>query len=144
MGGRTVIRVAVVGALMGLGGAMPAQAQIPEVYENLQVLPEDITRRELVGYMRNFALSLGVRCEYCHVGEDPSDFSTFDFPSDEKTPKVNTLGNLSSSQRPNLNLMSVLMVAPKMAKRVSAYREDTVKRAEWWTGWAAPDLPRLA
>ena len=38
--------------------------------------------------MKNAAIGLGVRCTFCHVGEG-NDFSTFDFPSDEKRHKVN-------------------------------------------------------
>src|SRR3982750_125622 len=45
------------------GGGM----QIPEKFENLQVLPKDIPRDTLIGVMRGFANSLGVRCTYCHV-----------------------------------------------------------------------------
>lgn len=61
----------------------PAAAQIPTEYTNLQVLPEDITRGELLGYMRGFSLGTGFRCNHCHVAEDPTDFSTFDFASDD-------------------------------------------------------------
>ena len=54
---------------------------------NLQVLSSDLTRRELFPIMRGFAAALGVRCEYCHVGEPGADLSTFDFASDEKEHK---------------------------------------------------------
>lgn len=47
-------------------GAGPAAAQIPDKYENLKVLPRDITRDELVQVMRSFTGALGVRCQYCH------------------------------------------------------------------------------
>src|SRR6185436_21117271 len=45
-------------AAQGGGGAPP---------RNLQVLPKDLTRGEVVGRMRIIAASLGVRCEVCHV-----------------------------------------------------------------------------
>ena len=45
-------------AAQGGGGAPP---------RNLQVLPKDLTRGEVVGRMRIIAASLGVRCEFCHV-----------------------------------------------------------------------------
>lgn len=35
---------------------------------NLQVLPKDIPKAQLVQTMRGFAMGLGVRCEHCHVG----------------------------------------------------------------------------
>ena len=64
-----------------------AHAQIPEEFTNLKVLPEDIDQRELVATMRGFAGGLGVRCWYCHMGEEGKPLSTFDFASDEKHEK---------------------------------------------------------
>lgn len=46
-----------------------AGAQIPDKFENLKVLPKDITRDSLIQVMRGFALQLGVRCQFCHVTE---------------------------------------------------------------------------
>ncbi|MGH9370112.1 MAG: c-type cytochrome [Vicinamibacterales bacterium] len=42
-------------------------AQIPEKFDNLQVLPRDVPRAELVQRMREFSFALGVRCEHCHT-----------------------------------------------------------------------------
>jgi hypothetical protein len=58
-------------------------AQIPDEFTNLKVLPKDISKRELVGIMRSFAGSLGVRCTYCHPGESPDTLDGVDFTSDE-------------------------------------------------------------
>jgi tetratricopeptide (TPR) repeat protein len=58
----------------------------PEEPENLKVLAPEVTGARLGQVMRGFSTSLGVRCEYCHVGEGP-DLSTFDFASDEKLTK---------------------------------------------------------
>jgi len=46
--------------------AQPLFAQIPDKFENLKVLPKDITREQLLATMRAFSLGLGVRCDYCH------------------------------------------------------------------------------
>jgi tetratricopeptide (TPR) repeat protein len=84
---RTRARSAVCGFLLA-AALSPALAQeIPDTFKNLKVLPKDIKKGELVGTMRTFAGALGVRCAYCHVGEDGKPLSTFDFASDEKTPK---------------------------------------------------------
>ncbi len=61
-------------------------AQIPDTFSNLQVLPKEISKRDLMENMKNFALGLGVRCHFCHVGEG-DDFSTFDFAADDKSHK---------------------------------------------------------
>lgn len=70
-------------------GQRPARglAEFPEKFENLQVLPEDISRAKLRETMRSFAMALGVRCHHCHVGEEGAPPSSFDFASDEKPPK---------------------------------------------------------
>ena len=58
----------------------------PEEPENLQVLPDDIKGAKLGSVMREFATSLGVRCDHCHVGEG-ADLTKFDFESDKKVTK---------------------------------------------------------
>ncbi len=67
----------------------PAMAQRwswPEEPENLQVL-EGFSGRELAPVMRGFTRALGVRCFYCHVGEEGEPLTTYDFPSDDKPTK---------------------------------------------------------
>lgn len=65
----------------------PASAQIPDKYENLQVLPKDTKRDALVQRMREFSLALNVRCQHCHIGGDGMSFDGVDFKSDEKSAK---------------------------------------------------------
>ncbi len=65
-----------------------ALAQIPDEFENLEVLPKDISKRELVSVMRGFAGALGQRCSFCHAGgEDPNSLEGMDFASDESEHK---------------------------------------------------------
>jgi len=59
----------------------------PDSLRNLKVLPPTTTPREIVGIMRGFASALGVRCQYCHVGEEGRSLETFDFTSDDKRTK---------------------------------------------------------
>jgi hypothetical protein len=66
----------------------PTNAQFPPgTLENLTVFPQDISPRELIGVMRTFAMGLGVRCQFCHVGEEGQPLAEFDFVSDEKPTK---------------------------------------------------------
>lgn len=69
--------------------ATPAQTQrrslVPDTFTNLQALPKDIAKQELVDIMKNFCFTMDKRCSYCHVATD--DLSSADFPSDEKEPK---------------------------------------------------------
>ena len=64
-----------------------AIAQIPDEFTNLQVLPKNTSKQQLIATMRSFAIGLGVRCEFCHVGEPGQPLSTFDFASDDKDTK---------------------------------------------------------
>jgi hypothetical protein len=67
-------------------GAPPASmlAFANPPHKNLKVLPQDISGAQLIGTMKFFAQSLGVRCTYCHVGTEGQPLSTFDFASDAK------------------------------------------------------------
>jgi len=64
-----------------------ATAQIPDEFTNLKVLDEKITKADLMGKMRGMALGLGVRCAYCHAGEEGAPLSEIDFASDDKQTK---------------------------------------------------------
>lgn len=65
------------------------QAQPPDKFENLQVLPKDILRAALIQRMREFSFALGVRCQYCHEGGDGVSFEGVVFSSDAKPAKQN-------------------------------------------------------
>lgn len=56
-------------------------------FKNLQVLPRDLTRDQLMNIMRSFTRGLGVRCNHCHqvVATEPEE--KLDFPSDAKEEK---------------------------------------------------------
>jgi tetratricopeptide (TPR) repeat protein len=72
-------------ALLAPPGA--ARAQIPETFKNLEVLPKDIKKNDLVSMMRGFSGALGVRCNHCHVGDNPNNLEGYDFASDQKDKK---------------------------------------------------------
>jgi hypothetical protein len=69
-------------------GTLAAQGRFPpDSFTNLRVLPKTIDQRTLVNTMRGFALGLGVRCVYCHVGREDQPLDSVDFASDDKRPK---------------------------------------------------------
>ena len=70
-------------------------------FKNLKVFPKDIGRAELLGNMKFFAQSLGVRCTFCHVGEEGKPLSTFDFASDAKKEKQTARRMLAMVHRIN-------------------------------------------
>lgn len=66
-------------------GRLVAQEEAPT---NLQVLPKDMSRRDVSAVMRGFTSALGVRCSDCHVGDESLPLSTYDFASDDKPMKL--------------------------------------------------------
>jgi Photosynthetic reaction centre cytochrome C subunit len=69
------------------GGGAPAQGRggPPAPPQNLQILPKDISRADMLATMRGFTAGLGVQCNYCHVQEGRGGRN--DMASDEKQPK---------------------------------------------------------
>lgn len=59
----------------------PPPAPAPTEHKNLKVLPPSIPHDRLIGIMRNYSASLGVKCTFCHVGEEGKR-ETMDFASD--------------------------------------------------------------
>ena len=59
----------------------------PEKPKNLQVLPKDWPGTRLRPVMVGFSRALGVRCSYCHKGEEGKPLSTYDFASDDNPNK---------------------------------------------------------
>jgi Photosynthetic reaction centre cytochrome C subunit len=64
-----------------------AQTPSPAGFKNLQVLPRDITRDQLLAVMRSFTRSLDVRCNHCHVVTATTPKEELDFPADTKEEK---------------------------------------------------------
>lgn len=59
----------------------------PEKPKNLQVLPKEWPGSRLSPVMRGFTRALGVRCSYCHTGEEGKPLTTYDFASDQNPNK---------------------------------------------------------
>lgn len=60
----------------------------PDSLVNVKVIPRTTPVIEVVGMMRNITFALGVRCPYCHVGEEGMPLERFDFAKDEKRTKL--------------------------------------------------------
>ncbi|MGN6436957.1 MAG: c-type cytochrome [Agriterribacter sp.] len=67
-----------------LTGVAATSADDPK--RNLKVLPKNIDHEELVKIMKGFNISLGVKCNFCHV-PSKTDPKKLDFQSDEKPEK---------------------------------------------------------
>jgi len=58
---------------------------VPDTFTNLQVLPKEIAKADLVRIMKSIAMTTERRCNFCHVATD--DLSQANFASDEKETK---------------------------------------------------------
>jgi Photosynthetic reaction centre cytochrome C subunit len=86
------MRLIVVGlAMLTIAGTTRAQIAgrfPPDSLVNVHVFPRTTPVIEVVGAMRNVAFGLGVRCQFCHVGQEGMPLERFDFASDEKRTKL--------------------------------------------------------
>lgn len=76
---------------LALAIALPLHAQgkfPPDSLVNTQVIPHNTPVLDVIGIMRNFTSYLGVRCQFCHVGEEGMPLDQFDFVKDEKRTKL--------------------------------------------------------
>jgi len=87
---------------------------------NLQVFPKDIAKRELIQRMKGFTGALGVRCEFCHVGQG-DDLAAFDFASDEKREKRNARLMLQMTADINMRLADIPEPRPAGTPAVTCY-----------------------
>src|SRR5213075_29710 len=71
------------GPVFGQAGKFP-----PDSLVNVKVIPKNTPVMQVVGMMRNFAGALGVRCPFCHVGQEGQPLSSFDFAKDDKRTKL--------------------------------------------------------
>jgi tetratricopeptide (TPR) repeat protein len=93
--------------------AVLSAQNIPEKFENLKVLPKDISRNDLTAVMRGFTAALGVRCEHCHVPEEGGAAATaaapggrggperLNYKADEKTEKETARAMMKMTQALN-------------------------------------------
>ena len=96
-------------ALLMLPALASAQGKFPpDSLKNLKVFPKNTPVRALLDTMRTFAGALGVRCTYCHVGNEGEPLSSFDFASDKKPEKekarvmLRMVAAINSEQLPKL------------------------------------------
>ncbi|MEN8006363.1 MAG: c-type cytochrome [Candidatus Krumholzibacteriota bacterium] len=96
---------AVVGLLLAALATGSARAEVPDTFTNLKVFPKDIGKRQLMGAMRDFSMSLGVRCTYCHVQKTPGDFDSIDWVSDDLEHKEAARGMMTMVRNINSELL---------------------------------------
>ena len=84
---RLLLFVLVIG-VSSIASAQPAGKFPPDSLINTHVIPKSTPVMDVVGTMRNFTSALGVRCQFCHVGQEGQPLAQFDFASDQKRNKL--------------------------------------------------------
>jgi hypothetical protein len=74
--------------------------KLPSTFENLKVLPKDISKSELKKHMKGITKSLGVKCSYCHRTD------TRDYATDEIREKVIARDMMRMLERINLEVFT--------------------------------------
>jgi tetratricopeptide (TPR) repeat protein len=100
---RLILQLCAAVALSVGAGAQPAWKA-----RNLQHLPQDIPRDQLVQRMREFSFALGVRCEYCHDAPEGNPNVMPNFASDEKVPKQKARAMLRMVDQLNSSILQAL------------------------------------
>jgi tetratricopeptide (TPR) repeat protein len=93
------------------------QQQPPAPPQNLQILPKDTTRDQLLQTMQAFTQALGVQCNYCHVQEGRGGRN--DMASDEKRTKLAARQMLVLAREINEKLPAAVSKPADQATRVT-------------------------
>jgi tetratricopeptide (TPR) repeat protein len=103
---------------VGAQAPAPAQGrgQAAPAPRNLQVLPKDMPREQLIQTMQAFSQALGVQCNYCHVFEGRGGRN--DMASDEKAPKKTARQMLLLAREINEKLPTVVGKSADSTTRV--------------------------
>jgi hypothetical protein len=82
------LKVLVVVTFASVASAQPQGKFPPDSLINTKVIPRSTPVMDVIGTMRNFTSALGVRCQFCHVGQEGQPLAQFDFASDQKRNKL--------------------------------------------------------
>jgi hypothetical protein len=100
----------------GGGVTGTAQAAPPPPMTNLQIIPKDTPRPQVLATMQAFTQSLGVQCNYCHVFEGRGGRN--DMASDEKPTKKAARGMMLLAREINTKLPEAVGKAADATTRV--------------------------
>jgi len=113
-------------SILSAAGVHLAAQQIPDQFTNLQTLPKNISKQDLVATMRGYVFSLGVRCPYCHAaGTTPG---SMDFASDDKAPKKTARIMIRMMEDLNHNYIAGVAQPSPTVECVTCHRGSTNPR----------------
>lgn len=98
------------------GTVSGAQAAPPPPMTNLQIIPKDTPRPQVIQTMQAIAASLGVPCNYCHIQEGRGGRN--DFATDEKPTKKAARGMMLLTREINEKLPPAISKSSDATTRV--------------------------
>jgi hypothetical protein len=105
---RTVfVRLLMLLLVPGVATAQAPGKWPPDSLVNVKVFPKNTPVTQVVGQMRNITSGLGVRCHYCHEGEEGTPLEKTDFASDKKRAKLVARQMLRMVQEINARLDTI-------------------------------------
>ncbi len=105
---------------MGSVSSRDASTQAPAP-TNLQVLPKDLSRAEVVQRMRVIATALGVRCDHCHIEQR----GEFEYAADGKDTKLIARTMMRMTQEINSRMLPQIGRAPSIVVECSTCHRGT-------------------
>lgn len=84
-------------------------------WQNLKVLPQDISKDSLFHLMDVYSMSLGVKCSYCHIPRE-DDPKKLDFADDSKLAKHYTRAMIEMTDKINEDFFKPYYEDPKPDK----------------------------
>src|SRR5207237_5584923 len=102
----------------GAGTPVPPRPEFvwPARISNARALPADIGADRLRATMVGFSRSLGVRCPFCHLGQEGAPLTTFDFASDANPHKNIARGMIRMVARLNTQELPALLGAAEQPR----------------------------
>jgi hypothetical protein len=90
-------------------------------FANLQVFPPETSPDVLIAAMKNFTRALGVRCQFCHIGEEGMPLEKFDFVSDKNPPKETARGMMRLTAEINGRINKAMPDAAALGQQVTCW-----------------------
>jgi photosynthetic reaction center cytochrome c subunit len=119
---RVVAWLVVLGVIPAGQHVVRAQQKFPpDKFVNLQVIPKDAPADVVITAMKNFTRALGVRCQFCHVGEEGLPLEKFDFAADAKPQKATARLMMRMAGEINATLTKAIPDAPQKGFQVTCY-----------------------
>jgi photosynthetic reaction center cytochrome c subunit len=120
--GRVVVWLVVLGIVASGHITIRAQQKFPpDKFVNLRVIPKDAPPDVVITAMKNFTRALGVRCQFCHVGEEGMPLEKFDFVADAKPQKETARLMMRMAGEINATLTKAMPDAPQKGFQVTCY-----------------------